>query len=91
MCIRDREYIVDQNSPNPEKIFEINELKTILAQAVNDLPEKEKTVVSLFYYNDLTNKEIAEVMDLSDSRISQLHTKAIFRLRGKLSRQKRNL
>ncbi|MFY9377660.1 MAG: FliA/WhiG family RNA polymerase sigma factor [Peptococcia bacterium] len=85
------EYIVDQNSPNPEKIFEINELKTILAQAVNDLPEKEKTVVSLFYYNDLTNKEIAEVMDLSDSRISQLHTKAIFRLRGKLSRQKRNL
>lgn len=85
------EYIIDRNSPNPEIISEINELKILLAKAVNDLPEKEKMVVSLFYYNDLANKEIAKVMELSDSRISQLHTKAIFRLRGKLSRQKRNL
>lgn len=86
-----RDQITDPSSPNPSAISETNELKKILAKAVSELPEKEKTVVSLFYYNDLSNKEIAQVMELSDSRISQLHTKAIFRLRGKLSRQKRNL
>ena len=85
------EQITDLSSPNPVVISENNELKKILAKAVSSLPEKEKTVVSLFYYNDLSNKEIAQVMNLSESRISQLHTKAIFRLRGKLSRQKRNL
>lgn len=85
------EYLGDKYSPDPEIISENNELKTILAKAVNELPHKEKSVVSLYYYNDLSNKEIAQIMDLSDSRISQLHTKAIFRLRGKLSRQKRNL
>jgi len=86
-----RDQITDPKSPNPVQISENNELKKILAKAVSELPEKEKTVVSLFYYNNLSNKEIAQVMELSDSRISQLHTKAIFRLRGKLSRQKRNL
>lgn len=83
--------IPDFTSPNPVQQAEENEVKKILARAVGELPEKEKLVVSLFYYQDMTNKEIAQIMELSDSRISQLHTKAIFRLRGKLARLKKNL
>lgn len=78
--------IADEKSPDPQNILEKNTIQEIITKAVKELPEKEKTVISLFYYNDLSNKEVARVMELSDSRVSQLHTKAIFRLRGKLSR-----
>lgn len=70
---------------------EIQEQRRILAEAVEKLPEKEKLVVALYYQEDLTLKEIAAVMNLSESRISQLHSQAILRLRGRLSRQKKNL
>lgn len=72
----------------PENYIEISELKNILADSINKLPEKEKNVVSLYYFEDLTLKEISAIMKVSESRISQLHTKAIFRLRGKLARHK---
>jgi len=86
-----KDIITDQYTPNPAISFEEQEVKKLLAKAIGDLPEKERMVVSLFYYNDLSNKEIAQAMELSDSRISQLHTKAIFRLRGKLARMKKVL
>lgn len=70
---------------------ELDEQKKILADAVEKLPEKEKLVVALYYQEDLTLKEIAAIMKLSESRISQLHSQAILRLRGRLSRQKKNL
>ncbi len=63
-------------------------LQESLAKAIELLTEKERTVVSLFYYEDLSLSEIAEVMSLSPSRISQLHSKAILRLRGALARYK---
>jgi len=72
----------------PENYVEMNELKDILGDAINKLPEKEKTVVSLYYFEELTLKEISAIMKVSESRISQLHTKAILRLRGKLGRHK---
>ncbi|MDQ2085867.1 FliA/WhiG family RNA polymerase sigma factor [Herbivorax sp. ANBcel31] len=72
----------------PEGYIEITEVKKILVEAIEKLPEKEKTVVSLYYFNDLTLKEISAIMKVSESRISQLHTKAILRLRGKLTRHK---
>jgi RNA polymerase sigma factor for flagellar operon FliA len=72
----------------PEGYMEKNELKSILGKSIDLLPEKEKLVVSLYYYEDLTLKEISAIMHVSESRISQLHTKAILRLKGKLSRQK---
>ncbi len=75
----------------PENYIEVNELKSILAESINKLPEKEKMVVSFYYYEELTLKEISTIMGVSESRISQLHTKAILRLRGKLSRQKSTL
>jgi len=72
----------------PETYIEINELKEILSDAISKLPEKEKTVISLYYFDELTLKEISSIMKVSESRISQLHTKAILRLRGKLARHR---
>jgi RNA polymerase sigma factor for flagellar operon FliA len=69
-------------------MVEISETKAALAEAIRKLPDKEKLVIFLYYYDGLTLKEIGEVMGLSESRISQLHTKAILRLRGRLSRRK---
>lgn len=65
--------------------------KEVLIDAIKRLPEKEKLVISLYYYEELNFTEISEVLNLSSSRISQLHTKAIYRLRGALGRQKKNL
>lgn len=83
--------LVDDKAKNPE--YTVNEtfLKEMLAKSIEKLTEKERTVVSLFYYEDLSLTEIAEVMSLSPSRISQLHSKAILRLRGSLSRFKSQL
>lgn len=72
----------------PERQVELSELTRILSEAIEKLPEKEKTVVSLYYYDELTLKEISAIMKVSESRISQLHTKAILRLRGKLARHR---
>ena len=55
-------------------------------EIIEALPERERLVISLYYYEELTLKEIGKVMDVSESRVSQLHTKALSRLRGKLSR-----
>ncbi|MBO9610801.1 MAG: FliA/WhiG family RNA polymerase sigma factor, partial [Paenibacillaceae bacterium] len=83
--------LIDEKAKNPE--YKVNEffLKESLAKAIERLTEKERTVVSLFYYDDLSLSEIAEVMSLSPSRISQLHSKAILRLRGSLGRFKSQL
>ena len=72
----------------PERRMEIVEVRDILAEAIDKLPEKEKTVVSLYYYEELTLKEISAIMKVSESRISQLHTKAILRMRGRMERQR---
>lgn len=83
---------VDLTSANiddiPELYIEVVELKNMLGEAVDKLPEKEKKVISLYYYDELTLKEISAIMGVSESRISQLHTKAIMRMKGKLVRHK---
>ncbi|MCY9698080.1 FliA/WhiG family RNA polymerase sigma factor [Paenibacillus alginolyticus] len=83
--------LVDEKAKNPE--VQVNEfyLKESLAKAIERLTEKERTVVSLFYFEELSLSEIAEVMCLSPSRISQLHSKAILRLKGVLGRFKTQL
>lgn len=73
---------------SPVDNLEMKELQESLAEAIDKLPEKERIVVSLYYYNELTLREISVILKLSEARISQLHTKAIFRLRGYLSRNK---
>ena len=72
----------------PEYEAELNEISEILGNAIDKLPEKERMVLTLYYYEELTLKEISAIMKVSESRISQLHTKAIMRLRGKLARQR---
>ena len=76
---------------SPSENLEYRELQDTLAKAIDRLPEKERTVVSLYYYEELTLKEISLILHLSEARISQLHTKAIFRMRGYLARMKASL
>ncbi|THF81241.1 FliA/WhiG family RNA polymerase sigma factor [Cohnella fermenti] len=83
--------LVDDKAVNPESKVHETFLKETLMQGIDRLTPKERTVVSLFYYEDLSLSEIAEVMSLSPSRISQLHSKAILRLRAALSKQKDQL
>lgn len=71
----------------PEKQMEQKAMKELLVQSLESLTEKEKKVVLLYYYEELTLKEISEVLEVSESRISQLHTKAIQKLRLKLGNQ----
>ncbi len=68
----------------PERIVEQQELKEILAKTLNALTEKEKKVIVLYYYEDLTLKEISKIMGVSESRVSQLHTKALQKMKVKL-------
>ncbi|MCA0754060.1 FliA/WhiG family RNA polymerase sigma factor [Paenibacillus sp. N4] len=83
--------LVDEKAKNPDyKVHEFY-LKESLIKGIERLTEKERTVVSLFYYEELSLSEIAEVMSLSPSRISQLHSKAILRLRGALDKHKDQL
>jgi RNA polymerase sigma factor for flagellar operon FliA len=62
-----------------------------LAKAIEELPEREKMVISLYYFEELTLKEIGMVLGISESRVSQLHTRALLKLKNKLSRIKSDL
>ncbi|MEA4849766.1 MAG: FliA/WhiG family RNA polymerase sigma factor [Clostridiaceae bacterium] len=73
----------DKQVETPENVVENEELREILASTINTLPEKEKKVVSLYYYEELTYKEIGKLLNISESRVSQLHTKAIIRLKNR--------
>jgi RNA polymerase sigma factor for flagellar operon FliA len=85
------ETIESPKSLNPDVIVEREEIKNIIVSAINELPDKEKKVLILYYYEDLTLKEIGEVLQVTESRISQLHTKAIMRLRSKLMNIKKSM
>jgi RNA polymerase sigma factor for flagellar operon FliA len=85
------ESIESPSSLNPDVIVEKDEIKKVIVQAIQDLPEKEKKVLVLYYYEDLTLKEIGEVLEVTESRVSQLHTKAIMRLRTKLLNLKKGI
>ncbi|MEG6585908.1 FliA/WhiG family RNA polymerase sigma factor [Dendrosporobacter sp. 1207_IL3150] len=82
---------VSNQYTNPMQQVETEEVKDTLSKSIDKLPEKEKIVITLYYYEGLTLKEISVILKLSEARISQLHTKAVFRLRGSLSRIKSSL
>ena len=69
---------------DPQTQVRLVELKEIIAKAIDALPEKERLMVSLYYYEELTMKEIGAVLDITESRVSQIHSKAVYRLRTKL-------
>jgi RNA polymerase sigma factor for flagellar operon FliA len=72
------------NTEDPFSALNYTEIRNVLAHAIGELPEKEKLTVSLYYYEELTMKEIGRVMGYTESRISQMHSKAMLRLRCKL-------
>lgn len=80
--------IEDNKSPSPEKSFEEKEELEYLAKALDMLNEKDKTVLSLYYYEGLTLKEIGKVLSVSESRVCQLHSRAIVHLRKILAKLK---
>ncbi len=69
----------------PDELLEYKETKRLLREAVKKLPEREKLIVTLYYYEGLTYKEIGKVLNVSESRISQLHTRAVLRMKNCLS------
>jgi len=78
--------LANPRSVNPAHAYEFEEEKGLLADAMAELPEPERLVITLYYFEDLLLKEIGEIMGLSESRISQLHSKAVFVLRSKMKR-----
>src|ERR687891_1260547 len=77
--------IPDEQAPEPQQAMAHTELREALGDAISRLPEREKLVVTLYYYEELTLREIGEVLGVTESRVSQLHTKAILRLKARLS------
>jgi RNA polymerase sigma factor for flagellar operon FliA len=77
--------VEDKNSPDPQGEYEANELRQRLADAINTLPEREKLLIALYYHENMTLKEIGEIINVSESRVCQLHAQAILRLRNRLS------
>ena len=68
----------------PEDVVEKEELKKMIVEAISLLTDKERSVVTLYYYEEMTLKEISLVLDVSESRVSQLHTKALLKMKSKL-------
>jgi RNA polymerase sigma factor for flagellar operon FliA len=79
----------DPDAPDPVAAMDQVDLKDRMSDAIARLPEREKLVIALYYYENLTLREIGEVLGVTESRISQLHTKAVLRLRGRLSDEDR--
>jgi RNA polymerase sigma factor for flagellar operon FliA len=77
--------IEDTAGPDPQGALAQTELREALGEAIARLPEREKLVVTLYYYEELTLREIGEVLGVTESRVSQLHTKAILRLKARLA------
>jgi RNA polymerase sigma factor for flagellar operon FliA len=75
----------DPESVRPADVLDETELREILGDAISRLPEREKLVITLYYYEELTLREIGEVLSVTESRVSQLHTKAILRLKARLA------
>ena len=76
--------VEDPSGTDPLKELGYQEVKRILKETISALPEKEKLVVALYHYEELTLKEIGEVLGITESRVSQVHSKAMLKLRGRL-------
>ena len=91
----DKASIVDTieapSSLNPDNIIEKDEIKRVIVEAINELPENVKKVLILYYYEDLTLKEISKILEVTESRVSQLHGKAIDLLKVKLTSIKKGI
>jgi RNA polymerase sigma factor for flagellar operon FliA len=82
------ECMPDPNAKDPHEVLEESDLKDAIASLIDELPEKEKLILSLYYWDELTMKEIGGVLDLTESRVCQLHSQALLRLKGKAGKAK---
>lgn len=80
------DYAGQSHYDQPEDVIEKKELKEMIVQALQSLTEKERSVVMLYYYEDMTLKEISQVLEVSESRVSQLHTRSMQKLKEKLGK-----
>jgi len=81
-------FVPDPDGENPHILLQAKEVKNLLKSAVDRLPTKERFVVQLYYFDELTMKEIGTLLNITESRVSQLHTKSMLRLRGKLKERR---
>jgi len=81
-------FVPDPDAEDPSLTLHARELKLMLRDAVDKLPTKERFVVQLYYFDELTMKEIGTLLNITESRVSQLHTKSMLRLRGKLKERR---
>jgi RNA polymerase sigma factor for flagellar operon FliA len=80
------EFLADPKTDDIEQVLAQREMKDLIGKRMSELPEKEQLVLVLYYYEELTLKEIGEILDVTESRVCQIHTKAILRLKGKIQR-----
>lgn len=80
------DFLADPDQVEPSEVLNLDQVYQIVAESIDHLPDKERLVISLYYYEELTMKEIGAILEITESRVSQIHTKAILRLRGKLAR-----
>ena len=80
------EYLADPRAEDMEREIAAQEMRELIGERMAELPDKEQLVLVLYYYEELTLKEIGEILDVTESRVCQIHTKAIMRLRGKIER-----
>lgn len=81
------ETVADLEAPDPQAAFDSSERHQLVSAAISALPERERLVISLYYYEELTLREIGEVLGVTESRVSQMHAKAALRLRSKLAEE----
>jgi RNA polymerase sigma factor for flagellar operon FliA len=79
--------IEDPGAPDPARALDVGDLKDRIADSIAKLPEREKLVIALYYYENLTLREIGEVLGVTESRVSQMHTKAVLRLRSRMQEE----
>jgi RNA polymerase sigma factor FliA len=80
---------IDPAAPNPHELLERREIESLLARAIERLPARERLVLTLYYYEELTMKEVGAVLGVNESRVSQIHSKAVSKLRLRLRRDLR--
>src|SRR5439155_22392132 len=80
---------IADKAEGPVALFDVEEMKHLLADAINRMPEREKIVLTLYYYEGLTLAEIGEVLGVTESRVCQIHTKAVLQLRSKMTEPER--
>jgi RNA polymerase sigma factor for flagellar operon FliA len=80
---------VADSGAGPMGVYEVEEMRQILAESINRMPEREKIVLTLYYYEGLTLAEIGRVLGVTESRVCQIHTKAVLQLRSRITATER--